>query len=451
MNELLRQGDIVQTVLSGQTCRVEQFLGGGGQGEVYRGEWAGAKFALKWYFPHTATTEQRAALEKLLKNHRPPSDRFLWPLDLAQSRSMPKTFGYIMRLREPRFKSLFDLVTRRIDPTFSAITTAALQLVDSFHKLHADGLCYRDISFGNAFFDPKTGEVLICDNDNVAENRTKITGVLGTPDFMAPELVRTEPNALPSRETDLYSLSVLLFYMFFNTHPLVGKKILSIRSWDLASRKKMFGLEPLFIFDPQDSSNEAVTRAQDPTAEAGVNAHEMWPVYPKFLKDVFVKAFTAGIQDASYGRVTEGYWKTVLSRLQDSLITSCPCKLENFFDPTELDDDGNYKKRCWNCGKIPPLPFRLHLGKLVIVLNSDTKLFARHQEDHSDIDAMAPLADIARHPSNPNIWGLRNLSTTRWVATTADGSTREVEPGKSVVLAKGTKIQFSRLTGEIHY
>jgi serine/threonine protein kinase len=449
MNELLRPGDVVQMAYSGEACQVEQFLGGGGQGEVYRAQWAGGDYALKWYFPHTATPAQRIALERLLQHHKSPSERFLWPLDLAQSPTMPGTFGYIMRLREPRYKSLFDLVTRRIDPTYAALTIAALQLVDAFHKLHADGLCYRDISFGNAFFDPRTGEVLICDNDNVAENRTPVTGVLGTPDFMAPELVRMEPGALPSRQTDLFSLAVLLFYMFFNCHPLVGRKIMEIRSWDLVSRKKMFGLEPLFIFDPQDRSNAALTREQDPTGEAGVNAQEMWPLYPQFLQNLFTVAFTAGVRDAEHGRVTEGEWKCALARLQDSLLVCGHCQKENFFDASQLDAGGRYCKRCWNCEQVPPLPFRLQLGKLTIVLNADTKLSAHHQEDHADLAATAPLAEVSRHPQNPSVWGLRNLSEGRWVATTADGSTKDVEPGKSIVLAKGTKIAFGRLTGEI--
>ena len=289
--------------------------------------------------------------------------------------------------------------------------------------------------------------MLICDNDNVAENRSPVTGVLGTPDFMAPELVRME--ALPSRQTDLFSLAVLLFYMFCNSHPLVGKRILAIRSWDYPARKKMFGLEPLFIFDPDDDSNAAVDRSLDPYGEAGDNALHTWPLYPQFLRDLFTKAFTAGLRDADHGRVTEGEWKLALGKLQDSLLRSCLCGKENFFDAAQLDAGGNYQKRCWSCGQIPPLPFRLQIGKLAIVLNSDTRLAAHHLEDHSDFDAIAPVAEVTRHPTNRHILGLKNLSDGRWVATTAEGAVKDVEPGKSIVLAKGTRIAFGRLTGEI--
>jgi serine/threonine protein kinase len=446
MNELLTPGQIVQTHYSGEPCQVERFLGGGGQGEVYRAQWSGGQYALKWYFPHTATREQSIALQKLVQHHRPPSDRFLWPLDLAVAPQV-RGFGYLMRLREPRFHSLFDLVSRRIDPTFATLTIAAIQLVDSFHKLHADGLCYRDISFGNAFFDPDTGEVLICDNDNVAENRSPVTGVLGTPDFMAPELVRME--ALPSRQTDLFSLAVLLFYMFCNSHPLVGKRILAIRSWDYPARKKMFGLEPLFIFDPHDDSNAAVPRSLDPYGEAGDNALATWPLYPQFLRDLFTKAFTSGIRDAEHGRVTEGEWKFTLGRLQDSLLGSCPCGSQNFFDPTQLDASGRYRKACWSCGQAPPLPLRLCIGKLTIMLGAGTRLAAHHLDDHSNLDSAAPIAEVVPHPTSPNVFGLKNTSDSRWTATTEGGVMKDIDPGKSIVLARGTKIAFGRQTGEI--
>lgn len=219
MSNLLKRGQVLRSRHSGQTCTVEEFLGGGGQGEVYRAQWGTESFALKWYFSHTATSEQQAALEKLVTTHKAPNLNFLWPLDLIDS-ATGDGFGYVMRLREPRFRGLLDLMMNRVDPSFQALVTAGLQLADSFFRLHADGLCYRDISFGNVFFDPQTGEVLVCDNDNVTENRSPHCGILGTPDFMAPEIVRGE--ALPSRQTDLYSLAVLLFYMFHVSHPLLG-------------------------------------------------------------------------------------------------------------------------------------------------------------------------------------------------------------------------------------
>ena len=61
MNQILTPGQTVHTE-SGAPCKVERFLGGGGQGEVYKADLAGTAIALKWYFPAQATPDQRAAL-----------------------------------------------------------------------------------------------------------------------------------------------------------------------------------------------------------------------------------------------------------------------------------------------------------------------------------------------------------------------------------------------------
>ena len=83
-------------------------------------------------------------------------------------------------------------------------------IADSFLKLHAKGLCYQDINFGNIFLDPVLGDICICDNDNVDINGER-GGVFGTKKFMAPEIVRCEKR--PDANTDLYSLAVVLFEM----------------------------------------------------------------------------------------------------------------------------------------------------------------------------------------------------------------------------------------------
>src|ERR1043165_2549477 len=166
MSNMLRPNQTtVHTETSHMPCKVEKFLGGGGQGEVYEAKLGGQAVALKWYFPTSATPQQRRMLEDLVKKGA-PNDRFLWPMELVSADGMD-TFGYVMALREPRYKGIVDLMKRRGEPNFRALATAGLGLADSYFQLHSRGLCYRDISFGNVFFDPASGEVLIYDNDNV--------------------------------------------------------------------------------------------------------------------------------------------------------------------------------------------------------------------------------------------------------------------------------------------
>ena len=432
MNEILKTGQKVYMESSGTPCQVEQYLGGGGQGEVYRANLGGKPVALKWYYPVQATREQWEGLQVLVKKG-PPNDRFLWPMDLAQSSGIP-AFGYVMPLREPRYKGIVDLMKKRIEPTFRSLTIAGRQLAHSYLQLHSMGFCYRDISFGNVFFDPKTGDVLICDNDNVTVDGQRGGGVKGTPRFMAPEIVRDE--ASPSRKTDLFSLSVLLFYMFMVHHPLEGKKEATTHCLDLAAMNKLYGSSPLFIFDPKDNSNSPVAGYQD-------NALIFWPIYPQFFRDYFSKGFTEGLNKPDR-RIGESEWRIVMERLADSIVYCSNCGAENFVDP-----DVENPAPCWACKKSFMLPMRLVIGKRFVMLNHDTKLFPHHIDENKLHDFSQPVAAVQQHPQDPRRWGLKNLTKDRWVLNLSDGSNKDVDSGRSASLIAGTTILFGNVKGEI--
>lgn len=441
MNEILKPGQVVRTETSGMTCQVEQLLGEGGQGEVYRATLNGKAVALKWYYSSSATPEQRKILDTLIMQG-PPNDKFLWPLELTSAEGIAD-FGYIMPLREKRYKSLFDLMKCRIDPTFYSLATAGLHLSHSFLQLHSKGWCYRDISLGNIFFDPTNGDILICDNDNISvDSAVTKSDVRGTMGFMAPEIVRDEE--LPSTKTDLFSLAVLLFHMFMIHHPLAGKREAAIRCLDQAALTKLYGNEPLFIFDPDDHSNEPVKGYQD-------NPLLYWPIYPQFLRDLFTKAFTDGIKDPVNGRVRESQWRGAMTRLRDSIIYCSSCNAENFYDADALKLYGGKTNPCWSCKRNIALPYRIRIENSIIMLNRDTKLFPHHIDDQRMYNFSQPVAEVSRHPTNPSIWGLKNLSGDKWVMTKEDGTVHDVEVGKSVPLASGTKILFGSKQGEVRY
>ena len=443
---MLQPGQTVQTQ-SGTPCQVDRLLGAGGQGEVYRVNWSGGNFALKWYYcdPTNAKQirgleEQRRSLEKLIGPA--PSDAFLWPLDIACLPSV-QNFGYLMRLREPRFKDLEDLVYGRVMPDFRTLVTVGLALADNFHKLHCKGLCYRDISFGNAFFDPKTGDVAICDNDNVTEDKCPVCAVWGTPGFMAPEVYC---GKLPSKRTDLHSLAVLLFHIFLLSHPLKGKRLLNLQLLDDDALRELLGTNPLFIFDPSDKSNEAVNEP-----EAGKTAKKYWPIYPQFLRDTFNRAFTEGLHDPENGRVVEGIWRERLSQLRDAIFY-CACGKENFYDFEAMKASGGKAGECWSCHKQLRFPYRIRIGDAVVMLSHVGKLYPHHLDKarSKNYDFTRAVAEVVRHPTDPNIWGLKNCTTENWVAT-IEGTNSLIVPGKSVVLQPNVKVNFGKVEGEIRY
>jgi serine/threonine protein kinase len=385
-----------------------------------------------------ATTAQRTSMELLIRKGA-PSEHFLYPMEITTAAGVPG-FGYIMPLRPKRFKNIVDLMTRRIEPTFRALATAGFNLAHNYLLLHSQGLCYRDISFGNAFFDPDNGDVLIADNDNVSVDGAGVLGVLGTPRFMAPEVVRGE--AVPSTQTDLFSLSVLIFYMLMVSHPLEGKRETEIKCLDLPAMTKLYGTEPIFIFDPNDDSNQPVAGLHD-------NALAFWRIYPQFLRDIFTRAFTNGLRDAANGRVRESEWRGTMVNLRDAIFYCPHCSLENFYDSLALKSRAGNAGLCWACAAQLQLPPRIRIEKSVVMLNHDTQLFPHHIDDQKLYDFSAPVAAVALHPTNPNVWGLKNLSKDNWFITDATGAVKEVAPERSVTLAVGTKINFGKAKGEI--
>jgi eukaryotic-like serine/threonine-protein kinase len=436
MEQILRERQTVRTQPSGMACTVEQLLGAGGQGEVYRARIGSEAVALKWFFPQMATAEQRAAIEMLVKRGA-PSEHFLWPLELAIDPQV-QGFGYVMQLRPSRFKNIVDLMKRKIEPTFRALATAGLNLSHNYLLLHSQGLCYRDISFGNAFFDPDTGDGLICDNDNVAVDGAATLGVLGTPRFMAPEVVLGEDR--PSTQTDLFSLSVLIFYMLMVHHPLEGKRETEIKCLDLPAMNKLYGTEALFIFDPVDTSNAPVPGVHG-------NALAFWRIYPQFFRDLFMRAFTEGLR-RPHARIRESEWRLACVRLRDSIFYCAHCALENFYDPDKLKTTANAGV-CWSCAAQLKLPPRLRIGKSTVMLNYNTQLFPHHINNSRLYDFSLPVAAVSQHPTDRNLWGVKNLSREKWVTTAPDGTVKDVAPGQSVSLSVGRTIQFGGCQGEI--
>ncbi|MBR2660454.1 MAG: protein kinase [Clostridia bacterium] len=431
MDGQLKNGTLLVSESSNR-YKVVSLLGAGGQGEVYDVELNGKHYALKWYYKHMATKEQKSILDNLVSKGA-PDNTFLWPQDLIFN-GWGQSFGYIMPLRPKNYKSIVDMMKRRAEPSFYTLCRAAYNLTNGYQKLHSMGYSYRDISFGNLFFDPNNGDVLICDNDNVAANGIDNSAVYGTPRFMAPEIVLGK--AKPSRNTDLYSLAVLLFYMFMMGHPLEGKLEADIRCMDIHAMNRLYGTNPVFVFDPNNKTNRPVKGYQD-------NVLIYWDIYPQIIRDLFMRSFTEGLT-APNKRVTEKQWLDAFANLMTGIIACPGCGAEVFFDESKVAS--GVAHTCWNCGRATQYPVSIIVGKSRVLLKKGAKLYAHNIYGNYDMDTV--VGEVVQNPNNPNLWGIKNQSKDNWTYIRADGQQIPVALGRSAAIAKDAKIGFGQLIGE---
>ncbi|HCB92465.1 MAG TPA: hypothetical protein DEP57_01410 [Selenomonas sp.] len=293
------------------------------------------------------------------------------------------------------------------------------------------------MSFGNAFFDPVTGDVKICDNDNVTPNGTVAGGVKGTPRFMAPEIVRGQ--AQPSRNTDRFSLAVLLFYMLMISHPLEGAEEAKIKCMDLPAMRKLYGDNPIFIWDPKNKKNRPVKGYHD-------NALVYWDIYPQYIKDLFIESFTTGLNQPAK-RVTENQWLEALAKLASGIIVCQSCGAKNFYD----DEKGKAGHLCWNpkCRDVITIGSQIVIGEgkkqIHIPIVAGAKLYSHHIR--GDYDMQTPVGEIIVNPKDATKWGVRNLTDENWTYLKEDGSQLIVPSGKAATIAKNVSLDFGTVTG----
>lgn len=422
----LHAGTRVQ-LSNGKSCTVKKELGRGGQGIVYLVDYDGKDYALKWYIKDY----KDSFLDNLEKNAKSgaPTRNFLWPIAVA--RRQYDSFGYVMQLRPQGYEEMsrFILAKARFS-NLHALFNACLQICTSFLELHKRGLCYQDMNDGNFFINPKTGDVLVCDNDNVAPNGVDV-GIRGKSGYMAPEIV--EKEASPSRHTDYFSQAVCLFILIYLNKPFEGARYLSCPCLSPGAEHKLFGKDSVFICDPTDTSNRPVRGQHD-------NVIKRWPMFPKYLQKAFVTAFSKEAINNPGKRLLDKQWREAMLNLR-SLYAKCPnCDQYTFYNP------GGKEAVCVECGRKLPQPNILFVGHFAIPLVEGQPIYMCQIKDEDNYDLVA--ATVVKNAAGKI--GIKNNSGMPWTVIIPSGEVKVVKPGEGMPAISGFKIKFGQHSnGEI--
>lgn len=413
---------------------------------MYKVQFLERTLALKWYHDQYLEAD-KGLIKRLTKaiDRGAPDSRFLWPLELVYIDGRA-SFGYLMPLRSAACVGMIALLAplgERVVLPLKKRIAVCLNVARSFYALHARGFCYQDVNFGNIFLFERTGEVLVCDNDNVNIDGADAS-IYGTKKFMAPEVVRRE--SLPNTRTDLYSMAVLFHYVLMGWHPLEGAREHAIDLLGADDEMKIYGTEPLFMFDRADSSNAAVLPYHG-------SILKRWLSLTPELQALFHRSFEKGLADP-YSRVVESEWIGLFEALEHATFECPQCHHEHLATlavngiASSADCAGVAAMQCVHCGVALRPPPVLKLGRRLCVLQAE-RVIPKNLIGIESSPNWQSSGIVERHPYREGATGIRNLSESDWLVTPLDEQDIVVRPGETVGILNGLKIDFGGQVGQI--
>ncbi|MCF0158426.1 MAG: kinase [Veillonella sp.] len=336
-----------------------------------------------------------------------------------------------------------------------------INIARAVKRLHAAGLAHSDLSYNNVLVDPKTGSACVIDCDGLVVPGRYPPDVVGTPDFIAPEVLETrslklgDPNRkLPCIQTDRHALAVMIYMYLLYRHPLRGGKVNDL---DPAKDEELsMGAKALFIEHPTDKSNRPKVNNLSPSELPQGDVTKLpYTICGPYLKQLFNKAFIDGLHNPAL-RPTADEWLTALVKTTD-LMQPCQnpsCKAKWFvFDNTA-------KPKCPFCGTeyhglLPMLDF-YYSPRPGNFIYENQRLMVYHQQslyrwhvnrfvfpnERLTKDEMKPIGDF--HLLNGK-WVLINRGLhDMW----DKDENKKIEIGGYVVLTEGKKILFGRNNGD---
>ncbi len=210
-------------------------------------------------------------------------------------------------------------------------------------------------------------------------------------------------------------------------------------------KRQLYGRQPLFVFDPRDSSNA-------PAPDEHSTVLHTWGAAPDVLRDLFTHNFTVGLRDPA-ARVRESQWRDALRAVLDAVVDCAQCGRQNMTQPEETTAGA-----CWSCGSDLVLPPRLELTTPAprsvrhVRLRRAARVHAHHlvpEPTRHDYGDATLVAELTEHPQKPGRFGLANRSGTAWTGTRSDGTTQQIAPGQTVPLRSGLELDLGGATAVV--
>lgn len=185
-----------------------------------------------------------------------------------------------------RGRTLEDLLREQGPLGAHEAANVGLELCRALTAVHRAGLVHRDVKATNVMRE-EGGRILLMDfgaGVDVRDDPGLPRGIAGTPYYMAPEVLRGEAA---TRQSDLYSLGVLLYHLVTGSYPAEGASVAELRS--VHERQQMHLLrearpdfpeafvrvvEKAFALNPVERFASAASMQEALAASQGLVVHE---------------------------------------------------------------------------------------------------------------------------------------------------------------------------------
>ena len=132
--------------------------------------------------------------------------------------------------------------------------------------------------------------------------------------YMAPEVVLRKK--LPDRDTDRYSLAVLLFMLFFNSRPMHGTESVALHADENVGQQE--AERRIYGSAPHDCLSQA-NPVNPPHERLHRDVRRLCGLYPRVLLESFDTVFTEGAKNPQ-ARLSSVQWRKVILQARDCLV-----------------------------------------------------------------------------------------------------------------------------------
>ncbi len=228
-----------------------------------------------------------------------------------------------------------------------------INMFESLRDIHLKGLLFNDLSPNNIMVHREKNGIVFIDTDNLRDKSEAHLTILGTPGYIAPELVRTDipdsiggvkvpDDALSKKrritpESDIFSAAVIAFELLTLKHPFVGDEV-DNGSAELEAKAKRIETDYIFKAGTTNTASTCLT-----------------PIFnelttPK-VRSLFQKTFVQGLDP--HLRPTCIAFLNAFRECFHQIVTCPDCKFTRLYSPSIME--------CPGCGRTFLRPMKLSI------------------------------------------------------------------------------------------